>query len=557
VLDSFYTKLEDRDFLLLLGDFGHGKTTLFKYLTANLSKRHTTDKPIPVFLTLREHFKTNSSLQEAVTNAIMPNSRMTDTFWRNNQWLIFCDGFDELNIFHQENPEWVTLVFSSLLKESQKPNIKIVISSRPILFMERDIHSKTIGRFETLFLNDFNNTQIAQWLKNWSQQNQTITLQMLKDRDIVTIARTPVILFLIALMFHDELADSTKKYSKSEIYKTFFDWTVKSGGFIGDNTTDKHIVPTNYREIIQEIAWQIFTHPDSKSGLLHYKILLKELESKLKIDGFDVWDERIFVAHAFKESKKEHIEFLHQSLREYLVAEKLFGVYYGLIHEPEHEIDIEYEKILLDKPITEAKLNFFRDMTQSLSNKEKSTLKQKSKNIAHWVTILYQIAGKNSSRFKGYKVHRKRDEVITQEHLFSENQVVIANLVLLGYFFEANLYDIIEEDFNIELLKQIQHFFKSDTQLESFENLFQKLFFSNLSFLYTQFNAFDFSLYIFKKVEFKNLEFNDCHFKNSRFDNVEFENITFNNCDFYKLEWSSFQHKGVCEYKGCYFDKYN
>lgn len=558
VLEWFEEQLQFRSFILLLGDFGHGKTTLFKYLVSKLSSEYREDAPIPIFLTLREHFKTNHSLQEAVTNAIMPNSRMSDEFWNSHRWIVFCDGFDELNIFHQERPEWVSLVFSSLLKASQEKNIQIVISSRPILFMERDTYNQTIAGHDNLSLNNFNDKQITKWLERWSEHNAPITLQMLKERDIVDIARTPVILFLIALMFHDELADSDRKYSKSEIYKLFFDWTVRSGGLTYNEEDIKHKVPENYREIIQEVAWQIFTHPDSTSGLLHYKILLAQLKSKFGIDRFDMWDERVFVAHAFKESKKEHIEFLHQSLREYLVAEKLFGVYYAMKDEPEYQIDIHYDEILMSRPITEAKVNFFVDMVRTLSSEEKSQLKQRAKNIAHWTTILYQIAQKDASTFKGYSVFRTNGHNAPhKEHLFSENQVVLANLVLLGYLFEVNLYDIIEEDFNLELLKQIQHFFRSDTQLEQFEKLLGKLFFVNVSFLYTQFNGFDFDEYIFSTIEFKNLEFNSCSFSSCRLKDVVFENVTFNSCRFNKFEWLTFEHKGVCTYQGCHFYGYN
>jgi len=553
--DWFNRELKLKNFLLLLGDFGHGKTTLFKYLTAKLSENYAEGQPIPVFLTLREHFKTISSVQEAVVNAIMVNTRMSDNFWKSHSWIIFCDGFDELNIFHQDRPEWVTLVFSALYEASKQSNIKIIISSRPILFMEESINSKTIGKFETLFLENFNNEQISTWLANWSQNNQLITISMLIERDIIEIARTPIILFLIALMFHDELAKKSEKYSKSKIYQLFFNWTVKNGGFVGDDIGIKHKVPNNYREILQEIAWQIFVHPNSKSGLLHYQIILKQLMLKLNINNFN-FDERIFVAHAFKESKKEHIEFLHQSLREYLIAEKIFEVYYKIINEPDYQIEIAYEKILLDIPITEAKLRFFIDMVKSISNDDKSLLKTKAKNISHWVTILYQIAKKDSSRFSGYEVYRRSNEVITKEHLFSENQIVLGNLVLLGYFFEGNLYDIIEEDFNLELFKQIQHFFKSDIQLEQLEKLFQKLFFSNLSFFNIELDKFNFDSYSFNIVKFKNLKFNDCSFEKIKLTNVIWENISFNNCRFIKLEWSTFEHN-ICEYKSCYFYRYN
>jgi len=556
VSDWFYDNLEHRDFILLLGNFGHGKTTLLKYLVSNLSKNYCLGGAIPVFLTLREHFKTESSLQEAVTNAIMINSRMSDDFWKDNQWIIFCDGFDELNIFHQENPQWITLVFSQLLKASQENNIKIVISSRPILFMNQEIKSKTVAKFSTLVLDEFNDKQIEVWLDNWSQSNFKITIKMLRDRGILGIARTPIILFLIALMFYDKLIDSKETYSVSKVYKLFFDWTISSGGFIGDDKIIKHKVPQNYREIIQETAWQIFTHPDSKSGLLHYKILLKELEARLEIDIFDVWDERIFVAHAFKERKKEHIEFLHQSLREYLVAEKLFGVYVAMIDEPEHQIDIGYEKILLSKPLTEAKVNFFVDMTRNLALEEKEVLQIKAKNIAHWSTILYQIIEKDPTYLQGYSVYRKENDTITVQHLFAQNQVVLANLVLLGYLFEANLYEELAEEFNIELFTQIQSFFKSDKQLEVFEDIL-KNFFTNLNFTHNEFNGCDFYNYSFKKITFDKVSFNSCDFNHSKFFDVDFKDVIFSSSLFEGLEYSTFKHHGECQYRNCTFEKLN
>ena len=91
------------------------------------------------------------------------------------------------------------------------------------------------------------------------------------------------------------------------------------------------------------------------------------------------------------------------------------------------------------------------------------------KNIAHWPTILYQIAQQDNTIFKGYNIFRLRKNMIHKEHIFADNQVIIANFVLLGCLFEIRLYDVIEEDFNLELFTQIQHFFKSDTQLELFE----------------------------------------------------------------------------------------
>ncbi len=576
---------QGRKFLLISGDFGHGKTTLLQYLTAELSRTHQEGCPVPVYLPLRKYFIGNS-LQNAVKTAISSYLRLTDDLWHEQQWLILCDGFDELNIYYQHQPDWVVREFTSLLKETYNSNIHLVISSRPILFLDPNLQKDTVALFDRLVLHPFEDDQIRQWLANWNRVYREIQFDMLKTRNLIDIVRTPVILFLIAQMFHDELAGKTTGFKRSEIYRRFFDWTVKSGGLPEKGKQRKHPVPDNYREVLQNIAWEIFTHYESKSGLLHFRVLLEQLRSRYPQADIQI-DKRLFVAHAFREGIPEHIEFIHQSLREYLVAEKMFDVFFRIKDEPEGAYNIAYDTILSDRPVTFEKIRFFRDMIECIADNEISgCLQERSRNLYDWPTLLYQMAQKAPGRMTGYDIFRKTQDGIEKTLLYAENQITLANLVILGFLFELYLHNVtsvVESDFPVHL-KQVSSFFESDLTLEPFLNLLRKsltglkwpdsvftdICFDKFTLSRSKIGKSRFERCTFRETDFsdsiisgKTSEpvFTDCVFQRTSLKKTYIENILFKDCSFQKLSrHSEFHQKNVtyknCQFKDCEFNDF-
>jgi len=550
-------QIDYKDFLILLGDFGHGKTTFFKHMTAKLSDEYTDGNYIPIYLSLRQHFTKNGNLKDAVSNAVMPSSKMTDEFWNEHKWLIFCDGFDELNIYYQNEPNWITLVFSTLLCESEKANIKIVLSSRPVLFLDPSVKKETVKNFDRLILKPFDELQITQWLANWSKYNQEINIEMIRERNLLEVSQTPVILFLIATIFHEELKGGNIKYSKSQIYKKFFDWTAKNGGLIESNEALKHKVPENYREILQEIACQVFTHPDAMSGMLHYEVLLKQLALKFEnIDLKEFLNQKIFVAHAFKESIPEHIEFIHQSLREYLVAEKVFNSYYKFCTTNFDDSPVywfEYNQIIFTKPLSQAKLDFFKDIIFSLSKKEKDKI-QMLQLFKIDIGFIGEYFIRNDNNLFEVFSYFENEVINTNQHGILN--VIIGNIVMLDFMFKTycELYVDIDE------LQKVQNFFESNKEYNVFQKMIQRMF-KNFTFkhikLYDinfdnfEFNNTIFTEAIFRENSFKNTKisnskfipnknaetiFMDCSFRQIILNNTKFNKVKFNNSTFIDIE---------------------
>lgn len=572
-------QMDLKDFTILLGDFGHGKTTFFKYMTAELSKKYLAQKDesknyIPVYLSLRQHFTKDANLKDAVTNAVMPRAKMTDEFWQNNNWLIFCDGFDELSIYHQDEPNWITKVFSILYTQSEEKNIKIVLSSRPVLFLDPNIKKETLSQFNRLVLKPFDEPQITKWLENWSKYNKPISIEDIKERNLMEVSQTPVILFLIASMFHEELNEENLKYSKSQIYKKFFDWTAKSGGLIQNGENVKHKVPDNYREILQEVACEIFSHPDAKSGMLHYEVLLKQLSQKF--DGIDLkksLNEKIFVAHAFKESVPEHIEFIHQSLREYLVVEKIFNLYYKFldVNKPFTAKELDLTLSILTQPITIAKLNFFKDMIFSIDKNKKEEFKS---NLLPKIDIEYIVEGLVHKKRKYLNIFKLSNKNIHDIPIYKVSYNVIGNILLLHFTFRIYISNYVD----ISELNEIISLFKSNEKLIVFFKLLQKMFinfkfehtklydinFDNFEFNYTTFAESIFNGNSFKNTQIMNSKFipykkaetifMNCNFEKTIIDNTIFSKLTFRDCSFKDIQGFKIADFINVKFENCTFD---
>lgn len=575
--------IQHLDFLILLGDFGHGKTTFLKYMTAKLSNEYEEGDYIPVYLSLRHHFTKKGNLRDAVTNALFKNNKFSDEFWNSHKWLVFCDGFDELNVYYQDEPNWVTSVFTELLKESKKANIKIVLSSRPVLFLDPNVKKDTVNKFNRLILKPFDEPQIAKWIVNWSKYNEPITIDDIEERNLFEVSQTPVLLFLIATIFHEELNDENAKYSKSQIYKKFFDWTAKSGGYIQKGENVKHNVPDNYREVLQEVACEIFSHPDAKSGMLHYEVLLKQLSQKFgDKDLKESLNEKIFVAHAFKESLPEHIEFMHQSLREYLVAEKIFNVYYNFCltsftNTPVYQF--EYDDLVLTKPISQAKLDFFRDLIENTNDENIKKVEKLEYFYLDIGSISEYFLKKDKNTFFDMFNYFEGELIETsQQDIFNS---IIGNIIILDFAFKTYVKNYVD----INELQKILSFFNSNEEFKSFTNLVHNMFnnfnFDHIKLYNVQFDNFlfsktEFTGAVFSENSFKDTFFDDCYFgldkedlettfSNCRFDNTlilnsYFSNVVYTDCQYYgSFGEQQFAHNNKSshtnsEYNNCFFN---
>lgn len=81
-----------------------------------------------------------------------------------------------------------------------RPNVTVVLSGRPILFIESDAALRDGAT--RLYLLDFRDEHIARWCEPYRASaglRDELSLEFLAERDLVAVARTPIVLYMTAV----------------------------------------------------------------------------------------------------------------------------------------------------------------------------------------------------------------------------------------------------------------------------------------------------------------------------------------------------------------------
>jgi len=367
--------------LLVLGDFGVGKSSLLTWFSQQLLDKG--QRVVPLLLPLRDLREAGRSrpLDEALF-------RTVERQWQVNlrapspggvTYCLLCDGFDELNLYYQgsEYEEWIGECFRSLSVLAQRDDLYMVISSRPILMMDVTRPNFQGAECPKLELQVFEDKQIAEWCGNYRRatgMGPAFDLAFLADRDLVDVARLPIVLYMIARIYQDapETLARKQRYTKAGIYRLFMDWTCK-GGYFRD--AEKHRVPRNYREVLRDIAWHVF---QTSNGFIEEEKLLDKLRKDhgAVAPGRIPIDRHVLVAHMLRPlsvpdngGEGQLIEFTHQSFREYLVAERTWQALAQLRAGGELGAQTWMDLSSIH-PYGNAEMEFLRDMVATLAPEE-------------------------------------------------------------------------------------------------------------------------------------------------------------------------------------------
>lgn len=344
---DYYQYFGDNRLLLMLGDYGAGKSSTLKLLSSRCQSSQY------VYISLRDILLFSSNIRDGIIEYCQRKYQYFDIFSQTKKHILLLDGFDELQQIMDEFNE--AKYFGQIVSLLTYENVSIVLSSRGTRFVQ----NINITLYPQIYLSDFKEKQISIWIEKWKGANSStslISLEGIKERDLLHVASNKLILYMIARIYDEELVE-TRQYTRAYIYKLFIDWTISEK--FKDDQTQHRILSSmeqdRYRKVLQEIAYVMSV---CGKEIITYKELSDALNSFQKAELYAVLydvDVEIFTRHFFTISHDNYncISFSHKSFRQYLLAEKLWEMWvedpgkinYGIWYQFGKYSQIEKESI--------------------------------------------------------------------------------------------------------------------------------------------------------------------------------------------------------------------
>ena len=353
LFDEFLNWLESEEcrILAVLGEFGSGKS-LHSYSlgikTAEMFLKDPENSRIPIRLTLKncmhdniqavlekQLYEMNTSYEEY--SALNPKEKI----------LFILDGFDEMSryITHEMTRDRFEMLYR--LCESHKA-AKILLTCRTQYFKSAEEEKEILEELEDrkkykikkLYLGKFTEKEISTCIENRyssSQEDkkpQEIEKEMRSKYDLMGMSSNPLILSMITEIL-DDIPQAQRDISQTGIYKTYVEkWLEREIKKCTINfNSDRKQMKEGVKQVMYELAHQVYRKKDFR---LSYKDLkgcltpdkLEALEIFQKITTFtgksvEEISEGV-KTRSFLVREEDYFRFVHRSIMEYFIAEKLF-----------------------------------------------------------------------------------------------------------------------------------------------------------------------------------------------------------------------------------------
>jgi hypothetical protein len=341
--------------VIVTADFGSGKSLSAREFARRWAEKRLTspmvslDVPLPIHVRCADDFPSETvdieltvrrAWKRQAEGAEYSAADDDESFaWPSSQQRTVCllDGLDEVVLGEQH----LRTLFEKLRGKTTRRH-RFVVFSRPGALPQLD------ANVEVVHVQSFGADQIEQWLARWNTlhaDDAPITLDELTKRNLATIARTPILLFMVAFTWRQQTIGAGS--SIAEIYEHFF-YQVAHGKAHGD--PDLHgpiaaaseklldelrtagiLVDSSGREdamlwLMGRVAWEAYIlEQEQPSGALtrwHVDSLLREGEVSITSDVVIgvIRNGLILTLQADLHSTNHTILFGHKSFREFLVG---------------------------------------------------------------------------------------------------------------------------------------------------------------------------------------------------------------------------------------------
>jgi WD40 repeat protein len=445
---SKWLEEEGKKNLLIIGKFGSGKTTTCKKFIHSVAQKYQADRThrIPILIKLKDHKRLSirGLITDLLQNKLKIRNSNFSVFEKLNsdgRFLLVFDGFDEMEQYRGLSSTYCNL---KDLSDCFTDNSKIIVTSRLEYFVEdKNVESIFLsneftqlintGKFEVLYLEDFNAVQVEDYIKNKMDTiySKEVIEIINKNDSLNEISRRPILLKLISetpLSVYENTI-----INLSSLYSNYIERKFERDVF------EERPVMLNKEEkinLLSLIAGHIYKNSllvislESISKIIHDHY---PNESKLELEMF-VHD---ILLNSFLSmtSRERSFEFSHKSFFEYFIALRIKNEIRELM------LINKYPEILSSRKLYYDILKFLKDFNINEKDLETVILYTKNKNLEDVMFIGGNIV--SLLRLMNYNFSNKNfDDCVFHEANFSNcnlENISLRNCNLRANFNNSNL----------------------------------------------------------------------------------------------------------------------
>lgn len=347
--DLFDVWLQDsgRPLLLLLGDYGQGKTTCCEQII----RRYRADSDflrgrIPLFIRLRDvanqGYNLSSMLRVCLHEQFGLNYHsfeLIDYLLRKGLFLCIFDGLDEITY----TLRWAEIfeAFKQIAKVVYQGN-KVIVTSRPGVFppkvniidsLERlakllpDIPNPNFPRsnYVVAYLKYFDERQIRQAISNFGISNVDETVEIMERiHDLTDLSKRPITLRMILESL--DLLKSDAIHGHADLYDLYTStWLSRDGWRSNIESISIEQGRDLKREFLEELAWYMYSNNESQleSSFIDEVIKKRCIDLEVAVDLVHAFSREIAVCSFLDTRKDGTLSFSHKSFYEYYLAKHL------------------------------------------------------------------------------------------------------------------------------------------------------------------------------------------------------------------------------------------
>lgn len=589
--EQFQSK--NSNIVMILGQPGQGKSSFSKkFMFDYISKTFDINEQI-FMLRLRDISNSSYLLDNPIVSLSEKLNKIVGfTPNLDDETILLLDGLDELTMKEQLVSSKIDDFLETLIScLKDYPKLKLIITSRTLYVNLEKLEKRLKDDILTLHLKAFDLEKQKLWLEKYKEfyPYATLTNEILdvlhknETNHILELISQPILLHMIAELnlSKDDLINNT---NRAKIYDEMFT-SIINRKWEDDRKHEnlKGIEPDDIRELLREIAFAIYK---SDFEYIHKSKLeklpfIKDFYENLGIDidknaeELDGILKGVLISFYFQEVNKNSqddiddsnnyaIEFLHKSLQEYLVAEKIYDEVLRLIDKDrkgKHSIK-DYKEVL--------KIVWELFSSKTISNEIQGYLIEIIKNGNQGQNI--ELA-KRMASFLG--------ELFQKDFIYQYNLDIDVNImkksfdVFYGYWTVLSNLDrkenFIEKEFHIKFNNYIAHIirdnikpyqlglsFSNEQYLNfSFQNISNALwvgcFLEYVDFSNSKLSSISFAKSLLFDINFEKTSLEYCDFANSLCSGIIINNSELNNCNFSNSELSiSFRNSKL---KNVYFEQ--